>query len=174
MAAVMAGRTIATGEQTVCDVLETMRSDIVRYGQRRVGADQAEEIFGDVQLAALRADRSGREVTPAWVMTVTRNKVIDHWRRTERESKLMEKLRGECPAFEAEESAGGFGEAAVTLGKLRPRYRSILVRHYVHGHPVGDMAACDGTTYRAMESAMSRARDAFRHHHAHEVQNELS
>lgn len=153
------------GTQAFGELLDFMRPELLAYCRRRVGVDRAEEIHSDVQLAALRAHQAGKQLSPGWLMTVARNKVIDHWRRVEREDKLIEKMKGECPVFVTDERHEELNDVAVTLGQLQPRYSSILVRHYLHGESVGDMATDDGVTYSAMESAMARARSAFRSSH---------
>ena len=155
------------GDDRLAELLESMRPEILSFARRRVGVTRADEILSDVELAALRATHSGRQISAGWLITVARNKVIDHWRRAERHERLIERMKAQCPVLEphADEFVGET-PVTVTLRSLRPQHRSILVRHYVHGEPVGAMARSDGMSYRAMESAMARARRAFRESHA--------
>ena len=150
-------------------LLEEMSDTLLTFARRRVGVDRSEEILADVFEAAVRADQADREVNAAWLMTVARNKVVDHWRRTERETRLLDKMKAECPVFD-EHDPNDFnwthGEVAVALGKLQARHRTILVRHYVAGEPLGAIARSEGVSYQAIESAMARARRSFRNEYA--------
>lgn len=152
-------------EVLLTELLERMEPEILAFARRRVGDERAGEILSDVQIAALRASRSGRELSAGWLITVARNKVIDHWRRNERQARLLDRLKIECPLTAHSDPDVGETAVTVTLRSLRPQHSSILVRHYVHGEPVGSIAQDEGLSYRAMESAMARARRAFRESH---------
>jgi DNA-directed RNA polymerase specialized sigma24 family protein len=49
-----------------------------------------------------------------------------------------------------------------TMSQLPPQYRSALEAKYVQGQSVRDMAAAARTSEKAVESQLSRAREAFR------------
>src|ERR671932_1420420 len=51
----------------------------------------AEDLTGETFLAAVNATRQGRltEVSTAWLVGVARHKLVDHWRRQEREQRSL-------------------------------------------------------------------------------------
>lgn len=153
------------GGETYGELLEKMRPEILAFCRGRVGVDRAEEVHADVQFAAVRAHQAGKQLSAGWLMVVARNKVVDQWRKTAREDKLIERLKVESAALDSLEEDLHNEEVVATLDNIGPRYRSILVRHYVYGDPLGDLARDEGVSYSAMESAMARARAAFRQNH---------
>lgn len=48
------------------------------------------------------------------------------------------------------------------LGSIRPKYQKILIQRYIDGSRVGEIAKSIGKTYKATESLLSRARQAFK------------
>ncbi len=64
--------------------------------QRGGGVAVAEDLTAETFLAAVAAVRDGtvEELTPAWLMSVARNKLVDHWRRAERERRSRARHRG--------------------------------------------------------------------------------
>ena len=52
-----------------------------------------------------------------------------------------------------------------TLEELTQRHRSLLLMKYVHGFTVTQIAQQTNETEQAIESALKRARDAFRKSH---------
>src|SRR5882757_2806400 len=62
------------------------------YLAARVGdAAVAEDLTAETFLAAVRAVREAKvpELTIAWLVTVARNKLVDHWRRSAREERSL-------------------------------------------------------------------------------------
>src|SRR5438477_8941238 len=51
----------------------------------------AEDLTSETFLAAVAASRNGNltEVNVAWLVTVARHKLVDHWRRIEREQRSL-------------------------------------------------------------------------------------
>ncbi len=150
-----------TIEGPLVELLARAMPEMTAYARRRIGATAADDVVSEVLVAALERARTGRSVTIGWLMAVASNKVVDHWRRHERDSNLVERLRAQQPMWADAPDAAADG-VSILLETMRPRHRSILVRHYVRGEPVGVLAAEEGVSYRAMESAMARARRAFR------------
>src|SRR5262249_44749481 len=50
----------------------------------------ADDLTAETFVAALSAARAGGEVSVAWLVGVARHKLVDHWRRLEREERVME------------------------------------------------------------------------------------
>ena len=134
----------------------------------RVGPDDALDITADVFHAAALAYRTGNTdgVGPAWLMAVARNKVIDHWRRTARrkaKQHLAMTEERDLVEFPPDWSADHRRPAVVAaLDELRPNHRSLLILHHVDGMPIAELAELLQKSERAVESALARARRAFR------------
>lgn len=141
---------------------------VYRYATARLGRLDGEEITSDVFHAAAALIHSGRgdEVTPAWLMAVAKNKVIDRWRRDERRSKaahLVTQRRDEWRAESAEHVASEcWTDVMRTLDQLPTKYRSLLVLRYVDDLSLAELAERTGISEVAAESALARARRAFR------------
>jgi len=63
---------------------------VYKYASARLGKDDGEDVTSEVFHAAADRLRKGEEdvVTPAWLMAVAKNKVIDRWRKAERRGAL--------------------------------------------------------------------------------------
>lgn len=155
------------------DAFDAIYTDNVRmvhaYAAARLGAGEGEDVTAEVFQAAVVAFRSGRaeQVTPAWLMAVTRNKVIDRWRRAERRMAKAHLLRRtEDVSFPGDWSDDERRELVLeALQKLKHRHRSLLILHHVEGVPIVAIAADSGQSAEAVQSAVGRARVAFRRHY---------
>lgn len=139
-----------------------------RYACARLGRSEGEEVTSEVFHAAAIACADGDigALTGAWLMAVTRNKVIDRWRRAQRsrarrhlfrarEEDLMEEIPDRLARDETRAAVRG------TLDRLNSRHRGLLILHYVDGMSVPEIAASLDESMRAVESALARARRAF-------------
>lgn len=141
--------------------------EVYSYAASRVGHDVAEDITADVFHAAARAVIRGdsTEITPAWLMTVVRNKVIDHWRRRERRHGKLHLLRAIGNTADPSDRVIADAESrrvVMALEKLSKRHRLLLMMHYVDGLTAPELADLLGLTIVAVESALARARRSFR------------
>ncbi|MGI9607240.1 MAG: RNA polymerase sigma factor [Acidimicrobiales bacterium] len=151
---------------------ETLYRENVRavnaYACARLGRDAGEDLVAEVFHAAVVAYRSGQEnvVTPSWLMAVTRNKVIDRWRQAGRrkaKDHLLRPRRDELASFPADWTSDDRRDAVLAaLGSIKDRHRMLLILHHVDGMPIAEMAAALGQSDTAIESALVRARAAFR------------
>jgi RNA polymerase sigma-70 factor, ECF subfamily len=136
-----------------------------RCGQRSLAEDLTAETF----LAAVEAVREGqtgrrppRELTTAWLVGVARHKLIDHWRRSEREVRglrLVGEDRPDDDPWDERLDALLAREVLMTLG---PHHRAALTLRYIDGLPVPDVADHLGRTVHATEALLVRAKAAFR------------
>jgi RNA polymerase sigma-70 factor (ECF subfamily) len=132
-----------------------------RCGQRALAEDLTEETF----VAALDACRrpTPPELSVAWLIGVARHKLVDHWRRTEREERGLRVVAGGLA-----ESQDPWDErldallAKQVLDTLGPHHRAALTLRYLDGLPVGVVASYLGRTVHATEALLVRARAAFR------------
>ncbi len=135
------------------------------YVYRRCGHDRAtaEDVCQDTFVTAVRTLRAGEveELTVGWMVSVARTRFIDHCRRESRRERYLHSIEGE--------RSDGFdddvvGSAVVTelLAELPASQRLNVVLHHLDGMSVPEVAAATGSTVRAVESSLARARRTMR------------
>jgi len=124
----------------------------------------AEDLTAETFMAAVES--IGRtavaEVTTAWLIGIARQKLVDHWRRQERDARNLRAIDAppdEDDPWDAE--LDGFA-ARDTLDRLGAHHRAALTLRYVDDLPVPDVAALLDRTVHATEALLVRARRAFR------------
>ena len=131
--------------------------------------DVAEDLTAETFLAAVDASRrdSPPEFTVAWLIGVARHKLVDHWRRTEREARGLRLLAGQ-----SRETADPWdGRLDVLLARdvldtLGAHHQAVLTLRYLDGLPVPEVAELLGRTVHATEALLTRAKAAFRKSYA--------
>lgn len=146
--------------QDLSTLYEEMIDSVYGFAATRVGRSDAEEIAAEVFCAAAAAYRAGRaaEVTPAWLMTVARNKVIDRWRSTAIRSSKLHLLRPQVPDHNVWTSNDTSWRVVDALDRLDDLSRTVLVLRYVEGHTVPEIAHRLGRSTKATNSVLGRAR----------------
>jgi RNA polymerase sigma-70 factor (ECF subfamily) len=135
----------------------------------------AEDLTSETFLAAVNASRQGRltEVSTAWLVGVARHKLIDYWRRLEREQRSL--AAAEASAADVDDPWDDWldAEAAYAALALLPiPQRAALTLRYLDGLPVAEVAEHLGRTVHGTETLLARSRAALRrhyqegHHHA--------
>lgn len=143
---------------------------VYNYARARVGPIEGEDVAAEVFQAAAVAWRDGRHsaVTPAWLISVAHNKVIDRWRRAAvRRSKLhlvRKAVEDELHEPEPTDLFGAATRSAVleVLDQLQPNQRALLILHHVDGMSSKAIAAELEMSPAAVDSALARARKSFR------------
>jgi RNA polymerase sigma factor (sigma-70 family) len=138
---------------------------------RRTGgeAERAEEAFQETWMAAVRAIRKfdpAKGTFQAWLRGIAENVLRSQARR----SRLRRRVEGtSLEAVPAEAAAdpgprqGDLSERiARALAELPFRYRQVLRAKYDEKLPVAEIASRSGESLKAIESLLSRAREAFR------------
>ncbi|MBK5222057.1 MAG: sigma-70 family RNA polymerase sigma factor [Acidimicrobiia bacterium] len=136
-----------------------------RTGSPTLAEDPTAETF----LAAAESLDRGKvpDLTVAWLVTVARNKLVDHWRRREREQRKLQLVH------DAGDNVGEGADADIVatferararavLGQLGPHHQAALTLRYLDGLPVHEVADHLGRTLHGTESLLVRARNAFR------------
>jgi RNA polymerase sigma-70 factor (ECF subfamily) len=122
---------------------------------------EAEDLTAEVFLAAVR--RPPEELNVAWLVAVARNKLVDQWRRDERDRQRLAALAAEAPAEEDPWDAHlDTAQAHQVLAGLGGHHRAALTLRYLDGLPVPGVAQHLGRTVHATEALLTRARQAFR------------
>lgn len=144
-----------------------MLPQVYRFASARLGPEDGHDVASEVFHAAVVAFTDGRaaQVTPAWLMVVAKNKVIDRWRMAERRGAITLRFLPRADDL-AEFPQDWFEDAqrdAVlrSLGRMATKERSLLVLHYLDGISTSELAAQLDVSVSAIESRLARARRKF-------------
>ena len=158
----------STGDQrrVLIDLYDDALPHVYGYLVQRCGtAAVAEELTSDTFLAAADAVRRGTvpDLTIAWLIGVARHKLVDHWRRREREERSLAAVAGEPePGHDAWDTTLDAIRAHEVLDQLGGHHRSALTLRYLDGLPVRRVAELLDRTEGATEVLLVRAKAAFR------------
>jgi RNA polymerase sigma-70 factor, ECF subfamily len=132
-----------------------------RCGSRTVAEDLTAETF--LAAVAAQGKPDPPDISIAWLIGTARHKLVDHWRREEREERSLRLLDAggrdvEDPWDEQLEAE----HARRVLHDLGAHHRIALTLRYLDGLPVPEVAHVMGRTLHATEALLVRARAAFR------------
>ncbi len=142
---------------------------VYRYHRARCGHRQvAEDLTAETFLAAVGQVRRDRvdQVTVAWLIGIARHKLVDHWRRLDRQPRRFDDPSGDVDLDVAsDEWAPEVLERQhvdAVMSQLGSHHREALVLRYFDGLAVPEVAAALGRTVHATETLLVRARRQFR------------
>jgi RNA polymerase sigma-70 factor (ECF subfamily) len=146
---------------------DTAMPEVYGYLHRRCrNRVVAEDLTTEVFLAAVDSiDRNVvTEVTIAWLIGIARHKIVDHWRRMEREQRKLHAVADDAVTTEADPWDARLDVMAArdVLANLGAHHRSALTLRYVDDLPVASVARILDRTVHATEALLARARRAFR------------
>ncbi|MFQ4150133.1 RNA polymerase sigma factor [Arthrobacter sp. LAPM80] len=171
-------------------LVSTHGATVLRVCRVLVGAGDADDLWQETFLAALRAYPTAAEVLnwQAWLVTIARNKAVDHHRKTLRlpipasGSGVSDESDGifSARARIGEAGQGGGdgvvrsvearGEAAIVwaaLGKLPPAQREAVVFHHLAGLRYAEVGRLLGKSPEAARRAASEGMKSLRRELAH-------
>ena len=124
----------------------------------------AEDLTAETFLAAVTAVRHGRvpRLTTAWLITVARNKLVDHWRRLAREERSLTLAHADDRVDDPWDEVLDRGRALDVLAGLGPHHQAALALRYLDGMSVPQVASELDRTVHATEALLVRARRSFR------------
>jgi RNA polymerase sigma-70 factor (ECF subfamily) len=109
------------------------------------------------------------EVNVAWLVGVARHKLVDHWRRLEREQRSLAAAEPANADVDDPWDAWFDTEAAHSaLAGLPVAQRAALTLRYLDGLPVALVAEHLGRSLHATETLLARSRSALRRHYGEE------
>jgi RNA polymerase sigma-70 factor (ECF subfamily) len=158
-------RAILAGDERAWRTLyDEAFADLYAYVRWRCGGlgDRADEVVQETWMTAVRriaAFDPNQGAFAAWLRGIAVNLLRNYFRRPVRSRPLAEAdgmARSDVTDRERAESV------AVALAELPPRYEAVLRAKYLDGRSVQDIAGDHGETPKAVESLLSRAREAFR------------
>lgn len=154
-------------EQILADARRVM-DEVYRFLLHRCGSTTlAEDLTSESVLAAVDRINAGDidRITVAYVVGIARHKLIDHWRRAERERRHLSLHMGGNDEVTHDEPFEA-GRAAMVLASLRPLHRAVLTLRYVDDLSVPATAELLGRSVATTETLLMRAKQAFRQKYA--------
>ena len=126
----------------------------------------AEDLTTEVFMAAVESIHRSvvRDVTVGWLIGIARHKLVDHWRRVERDERRLNAIAGELDDGHDDpwDAQLDVMTARDVLGELGAHHRAALTLRYVDDLPVASVAVELGRSTQATEALLVRARVAFR------------
>src|SRR5438067_7252346 len=157
---------LSAASDPVLDIYRVALPQVYGYLLPRCGsAALAEDLTSETFLAAVEASRQGgrTEVSTAWLVGVARHKLVDHWRRLEREQRSLAAAEALVADVDDPWDEWLDAEAAYAgLAHLPVPQRAALTLRYLDGLPVGDVAEHLGRTLHGTETLLARSRAALR------------
>ncbi len=160
---------LAKAEARLGDLFDRNVDDVYRYCLARSGdAETAADATSEAFLDAARVAAAGREseIDRAWLFTVARRRLIDHWRASSRQARRVERLVGERSRQRRGDLADELAlvsaaEVVQTLRSLPERQRAALALRYLDEWSVSEIADALEIAYPAAESLLARGRRSF-------------
>ena len=128
----------------------------------------AEELTQQAFVEAVRSRGRfrGQSDPTTWVVSIARHRLVDHFRRTERDARRLGALgiaelgrAGLAVPSSSEEQPDDIDDALAVLPAMQ---RTVLILHYMDRLSVRDVARAIGKSEAATASLLARGRDAFR------------
>lgn len=144
------------------------RNKVMGYIRARVqrwadAEDLCSDVFEKVQRKLGDFDSSKASVS-TWIFTITRNTVIDYFRRSKPSEELDENISDDTELDEGILNNESLHELAAALKSLPEELRDLIVLRYYDGKPLTEIAEIMGLSYGAVklrhQSALSRLRKA--------------
>jgi RNA polymerase sigma-70 factor (ECF subfamily) len=153
--------------QQLLDIYDDAVPVVYAYLDRRCrNRTAAEDLTTEVFLGAVESIRrhAVTEVTIAWLIGIARHRMVDHWRRLERDSRNLTAVAEVAPTEAAEQWDAHLDSmvARDVLDELGAHHRAALTLRYIDDLPVAEVAEVLGRTVHATEALLVRARLAFR------------
>ena len=125
--------------------------------QRRADAeDLCADVFEKVYRKSDAYDESKASIS-TWILTITRNTVIDYFRRTRPTEEPDENLASDEEVDEGILTQETLSELAGALTKLPDELQDIIVLMYYDGKPMTEIAALMGLSYGAVKLRHQKA-----------------
>jgi RNA polymerase sigma-70 factor (ECF subfamily) len=152
-------------QQRLTEILHEANGDLLRFLHRRVGSDDAPDLFGETLLIAWRriADLP-EDATEArmWLFGLARGTLLNHARGQRRRLALVDRVRLHMPARAASPAADEGGEVRDAIERLRPERAELVQLVHWDGFTLAEAAAIIGIPAATARSRYARAKDDLR------------
>ena len=136
-------------------IYETYSGKVMGYLRARISnTAEAEDICSEVFEKVLRKiddyDRS-KAAVGTWIFSITRNTLIDHYRKMRPTEDLDENLKDDTEPDEGLLNNETLSELAAAMQRLPEQLRDIVVLRYYDGKPLTEIAQMMGLSYGAVK-----------------------
>ena len=121
-----------------------------RISSRAEAEDLCSEVFEKV-LRKIDGYDDSKASLSTWIFSITRNTLIDHFRRTRPQAELDENLAEEGELEDGLLENETLGELAAALKRLPEQLRDIIVLRYYDGKPLTEIAKMMDLSYGAVK-----------------------
>jgi RNA polymerase sigma-70 factor (ECF subfamily) len=140
---------------------------VARTGDRALAEDLTTETFLAVARRAAREPSAVEGLSASSLVTIARRRLIDHWRAHAARQRRLDAVRAAMATSLVDRGPGatldGVDERVLeALAALPTRQRAALTLHHLDELSITEVAEIVGSTYRATESILARARQSFR------------
>ena len=147
--------------------MESYVPALYRFAGRRLAGDRelTKDIVQSTVCRVIQNLDGWRAEAPlfTWLCACCSNEIAAHYRRRGRRPREVELVDGGgAPDADPTERIEAAELVHLALDRIAPGYARVLEWRYVEGLGVTEVARRAGTSYKAAESLLSRARDAFR------------
>ncbi|MDF2507450.1 MAG: polymerase sigma factor [Microbacterium sp.] len=156
---------ITRKKRLLTTILRESKGDLLRYLHRRVGSDDAPDLFGETLLIAWRrVEDLPEDATQArmWLFGLARGTLRNHTRGQRRRSALVDKVRAHMPATAAAPPADEGGDVRDALERLKPELAEIVQLVHWDGFTIGQAADIVGIPAATARSRYARAKEDLR------------
>ena len=161
----MGAREERSGADPVVAIYDRALPQVYGYLLMRCGSVVvAEDLTAETFMAAVAArQHDDHEVSVGWLIGVARHKLVDHWRRIEREQRGLAAVEQASDAVDDPwEEWVNADTAHAALARVSGLHRLALTLRYLDGLPVAEVADHVGRSVHATETLLARARAALR------------
>ena len=127
-----------------------------RINRRAEAEDLASDVFEKVFTRFDQYDGSKSSVS-TWIFTITRNTLIDHYRRTKPTEELDENLSDQSEIDEDLLRSESLEELAAALRRMPQELRDLIVLRYYDNRPLTEVAEMMGLSYGAVKLRHQKA-----------------
>ena len=127
-----------------------------RINRRAEAEDLASDVFEKVFTRFDQYDGSKSSVS-TWIFTITRNTLIDHYRRTKPTEELDENLSDQSEIDEDLLRSESLEELAAALWRMPQELRDLIVLRYYDNRPLTEVAEMMGLSYGAVKLRHQKA-----------------
>lgn len=127
-----------------------------RINRQAEAEDLCSDVFEKVYTRIGQYDKTKSSLS-TWIFTITRNTVIDHFRRTKPSEELDENISDDTEVDEGLLQAESLEELASALQQLPQELTDLIVLRYYDNRPLTEVADMMGLSYGAVKLRHQKA-----------------